>query len=214
METWKPIPCMEYYEVSDAGNVRRITGGRGSEWPKPLAKRKDNLGYMRVTLIRAGHKDWWGGFTGGRVSIGVHRLVLAAFVGKCPAWQEVNHKNLDKADNRLENLEYITHKENLSHARKIRGNWSLRGVNHQNYGKHPPETTRIKMALAKRGLKHWRAKAPPVDEVKNLYAHGMSQAAIAAQFGCGKTVIGDVIRGRHWSVGGVRGKWAWKTESA
>ena len=43
----------------------------------------------------------------------VHRLVLEAFVGQCPEGFECNHKNRDRSDNRLENLEWVTHIENL-----------------------------------------------------------------------------------------------------
>jgi hypothetical protein len=50
---------------------------------------------------------------------GVHRVVWEAFNGAIPARLEVNHKNLDRADNRLENLELLTHRDNLSHAHAI-----------------------------------------------------------------------------------------------
>ena len=46
----------------------------------------------------------------------VHRLVWEAFNGPIAGRLEVNHKNLDRADNRLENLELLTHQENVKHA--------------------------------------------------------------------------------------------------
>lgn len=49
----------------------------------------------------------------------VHRLVWEAFVGPIPGRLEVNHKNLDRMDNRLENLELLTHRENIQHAQDI-----------------------------------------------------------------------------------------------
>lgn len=48
----------------------------------------------------------------------VHRLVADAFLGPCPVGHEVNHQNLDKADNRAANLEYVTRSENMLHAAK------------------------------------------------------------------------------------------------
>jgi hypothetical protein len=45
-----------------------------------------------------------------------HRAVWEAFNGKIPEGFEINHKNLDRADNRLENLEVLTRKENILHA--------------------------------------------------------------------------------------------------
>jgi len=50
---------------------------------------------------------------------GVHRVVWEAFNGPIPDRLEVNHKNLDRADNRLENLELLTHRENVNHAHAI-----------------------------------------------------------------------------------------------
>jgi hypothetical protein len=46
----------------------------------------------------------------------VHRLVWEAFNGDIPGRLEVNHKDLDRANNRLENLELLTHRENVNHA--------------------------------------------------------------------------------------------------
>lgn len=45
----------------------------------------------------------------------VHRMVWEAFNGEIPARLEVNHKDLDKTNNRLDNLELLTHQENLIH---------------------------------------------------------------------------------------------------
>jgi hypothetical protein len=47
----------------------------------------------------------------------VHRVVAQTFLGKIPKGKEVNHKNLDKHDNRVENLEYMTRSENQIHWR-------------------------------------------------------------------------------------------------
>jgi hypothetical protein len=49
----------------------------------------------------------------------VHRLVWEAFNGNIPGRLEVNHKDLDRANNRLENLELLTHRENVNHAHAI-----------------------------------------------------------------------------------------------
>lgn len=49
----------------------------------------------------------------------VHRAVWEAFNGKIPDRLEVNHKNLIREDNRLENLELLTHQQNVQHAQDI-----------------------------------------------------------------------------------------------
>lgn len=46
----------------------------------------------------------------------VHRLVWEAFNGEIPGRLEVNHKDLNRANNRLSNLELLTHRENVVHA--------------------------------------------------------------------------------------------------
>lgn len=48
-----------------------------------------------------------------------HRLVWIAFKGQIPEGFEVNHKDLDKHNNRLDNLELLTHSDNLKHAFRI-----------------------------------------------------------------------------------------------
>jgi hypothetical protein len=51
----------------------------------------------------------------------VHRVVVEAFIGKIPKGKEINHKNLDKHCNSVDNLEIVTRSENALHWRNIRG---------------------------------------------------------------------------------------------
>lgn len=46
----------------------------------------------------------------------LHRLAMMAFVGQCPEGFEINHINGIKTDNRLPNLEYVSHEDNMKHA--------------------------------------------------------------------------------------------------
>ena len=48
--------------------------------------------------------------------VSVHRALWEAFVGPIEGRLEINHKNLDRSDNRLENLELVTHRKNIQHA--------------------------------------------------------------------------------------------------
>ena len=50
----------------------------------------------------------------------VHRAVWEAFNGEIPTRLEVNHKDLDKTNNKLDNLELVTHQENLVHRFTLR----------------------------------------------------------------------------------------------
>lgn len=102
MEEWRVIQGHPLYEVSNRGHVRKVKTGR---WLTP-----DTVaGYDRVRLTEQG--------TVYRLLI--HRLILTAFIGDAPAMAITNHKNGDKKDNRLENLEWVTHSENSRHAYHI-----------------------------------------------------------------------------------------------
>ena len=71
--------------------------------PFPLKHTAHTQGYRQVNVKTA---------TGFRTRL-VHTLVLEAWVGKRPPNMVTNHKNGDKTDNRLENLEYVTQTENF-----------------------------------------------------------------------------------------------------
>lgn len=49
----------------------------------------------------------------------VHRLVAKAFLPNPDNYSEINHKNGNTKDNRVENLEWCSHKENMIHARDV-----------------------------------------------------------------------------------------------
>lgn len=103
---WRSIPGFEgSYEASAAGQVRRIGRGGGVVAGRILKAQTMPAGYLLYTL-------WSGNRQHMRLG---HRLVASAFVGPCPEGHEVNHKNMDKADNRAANLEYLTRSANLLH---------------------------------------------------------------------------------------------------
>lgn len=99
MTQWRPVIGWEqFYEVSDEGDVRRL----GKLKAKALA-RHPKTGHLHTCLNRPGVQ----------VTAKVHRLVLEAFVGPCPTGMETRHRNGDPADNRLGNLSWSTHAENM-----------------------------------------------------------------------------------------------------
>lgn len=97
MENWKPVFGYEkYYSVSDLGRVRSEKRGI------ILRPQKRRHGYLSVWLYGDDSKT----------QVSVHRLVAMAFCENPNDLPEVNHKNEDKTDNRAENLEWVTHREN------------------------------------------------------------------------------------------------------
>lgn len=109
-EEWKAILDYEgYYEVSSAGRVKRVRGGKGARAGRILSASLDPDGYPKVNLHKASKKT----------KFFVHSLVATAFLGPRPPLLEVNHIDGDKCNNRPANLEYTTRGENISHAFKI-----------------------------------------------------------------------------------------------
>lgn len=96
---WKEIRGMDSWEVSDKGEVRHTSTGR-------LKYAESHNGYLR-TEFKIG---------GIRRRVRVHRLVAEAFIPNPEGKLEVNHINGNKADNRVENLEWATTAENIRHA--------------------------------------------------------------------------------------------------
>lgn len=111
MEIWKEIPDHVGYEVSNYGNIRSRLNNSGkiSKDYRSIKAITTEKGYKRAPIRKNKKPRMWF----------VHRLVLLAFVGNIPKDMEVNHINGIKDDNRLDNLEYVTHSENEKHKYRI-----------------------------------------------------------------------------------------------
>ena len=107
-EIWKDIAGYEgTYQISSYGNVRRITSN-GYSMLKP-----SNRLYADVDLSINGehHRQ------------AIHRMVALHFLPNPRNCSEVNHKDGNKHNNNVENLEWVTQEENMQHARKVLGNY-------------------------------------------------------------------------------------------
>lgn len=108
MENWKEITWTDgRYYVSDYGNVMSVGGKKCKREPRIMHQMEQNSGYLVV-------KPW---VNGKHITCLVHRLVAQAFLGDKPG-MDINHKNGNKHDNRLCNLEWCTRKENMEHCAK------------------------------------------------------------------------------------------------
>ena len=159
-ERWVPVPGFDgQYEVSDRGRVRRPA--------RLLALSNAPGGYRRVTLSR-GNKGY--GFL-------LHRLVMLAFVGPCPPDHEVDHRDADKTNNRLANLEYVTRPENLQRSMPRR------------------------RATQVRGERAGRAKltAADVRELRRLAAAGVGYRALARRYGLAYPTARNIVLRERWA---------------
>lgn len=150
MEIWKPVLGFEgLYEVSDHGNVRRISRAKkldaakipeaktmfdngatlkevakflgtsiptahsiklGKTWNGDASYRNISTAFLKHYMIASLCKD------GKYVRRSVHRMMWEAFNGPIAGRLEINHKDLNRSNNRLENLEVVTHQQNIKHA--------------------------------------------------------------------------------------------------
>lgn len=155
-EEWRIIPGYEPYEASNFGRVRR-----GEKLRKPTVNRRG--GYHSVVLGLGGRKS--------KVNAYVHQLVLFAFVGPRPNGLEAAHLNGDPADNRLANLRWVTHTENMGHQRA-----------HGTSGRQPAKLSREK-----------------ADQIRRLrQAQGLKHRELAERFGVAPITIWRVLSGGIW----------------
>jgi len=120
-EEWRPVVGYEgIYEVSNHGRVKRVSGGQGARVGGILKFIPTKAGYSTVSLCMDCKPKM----------VLVHRLVAGAFIEKTGGRNVVNHKNFNKKDNRVENLEWTTHSENIRHSFKfgVRSRPSARGT--------------------------------------------------------------------------------------
>ena len=109
-EIWKPIGY-EGYEVSNLGRVKsykydKING-------KIMKPYKNTKGYLQIDLQLDGRKRE------NRVHLSVHRLVAIAFIPNPDNLPQVNHKDEDKTNNCVDNLEWCTNDYNAHYGTHI-----------------------------------------------------------------------------------------------
>ena len=111
-EVWKPVRgYVGFYEVSNFGRVRSVNrtityiDGRNCFYgSKLLTLKKDRYGYLKVELCKNNQKK----------QVLVHRLVAEAFIPNPHNLPQVNHKDEDKTNNCVWNLEWCDGKHNVN----------------------------------------------------------------------------------------------------
>ncbi len=162
---WRPTHH-PHYEVSRFGQVRswaprggNVRGGKPFHPTKPRLLRPGiaSNGYPTVSFGRQHGSQC------------VHVLVAAAFLGPCPKGQECRHKDDNRANAWVENLEYGTRQDNVND-----------------------------MMARGRQRRHSILAAADIPVIRQLIAAGISQTVIARQYGVVRQTITSIVIGRNW----------------
>jgi len=166
-EEWREVPGWPMYSVSSLGSVRRDVQPKQSRYANgniltPHIDKKQKYASVKLKLSPIAK------------TIRVHQLVMLAFRGVCASDNEVNHINGVKNDNRLDNLEYLTHQKNVDHA--------------------------VRNHLVPVGSRHGISKLTESDipRIRAMRKDGQTLNDIAKVFGVSFSNIGRICRGSSW----------------
>ena len=171
MEEWIDIHGLKGYQISSFGNIRNIKTG------KILNPSKDSGGYLQIIIRKKRYS--------------VHRLVWEMFNGSIPEGLDVNHIDEDKTNNRLDNLNLMTRKENC--------NWGTRNKRVSEHKINHPSRSDCVIKLNKK------------EEILHFYP-SMHQAS--RETGVAEASISYCCSGKQKTAGGYIWKKAYKKEEA
>lgn len=155
----KIIPSCKGYRISKDGTVYNKND-------KKLSPHLNN-GYCFISLYN-NKKE--------RKNFSIHRLVYETWGGKLKEGLWVNHKDGNKANNHIDNLELITPGENHAHAFRI-------GL-HCHKGEKNPGS---------------KFKSSDILKIRQMKASGLSQRKIAKEFNVTQATISFILAGKMWN---------------
>ena len=160
IEEWRQFECGNY-EVSNFGVVRRRTPGRKTYPGRVLKSVLMGMGYYVVNPVICGKN----------FLMYVHHIVALHFMGETPGGCEINHIDGDKLNNRFDNLEFVSHLENMRHARSL-------GL--ISYRVRYPQSS--------------------IDLIRSMAADGMNARQVSEVVGISRRYCSDVINNRTRKV--------------
>lgn len=167
-EIWKDVGGYEgTYQVSNFGRVKRIKDCRNAKIGHILKPHKVQTGYDQICLCKNGIER----------KLSLDRIVAEAFIGSRPDGKQINHKDGNRQNNCVDNLEWVTPSENMKHAYRVLGKRSYFS-----------------------GLKSHSAKLSNQDisRIRELYASGKySQKKIAIMYGASESSINSVVNNKR-----------------
>lgn len=174
IEIWLPIPSCLGYEASSLGRIRSTRWSinrfhrAAAETPRIKAQAVNENSYHIVSIGRSAKRR-------------VHVLVAEAFLGPKLPRMDVNHIDGNKANNRPDNLEYLSRSDNHRHAFKL-------GLSKS------PFTGRI-------GAKHFMAKLTDRDvlALREDFSAGVTRRDLAAKYGISYYTVWDITTRRSWT---------------
>lgn len=178
---WRPCPGWdEHYAISNVPEVMRISAEGHNTYVGRILKQFLVNAYLNVHLSKNSRSR----------PMRVHRLVAMAFLGPAPEGKpQVNHKNGNKTDNRPENLEWCSAKEDAEHRVRM----GLQPCGDRSGPRLHPESY-------PRGSRHRMSKLTegdiPVIRARN--DAGESNAAIAQSYGVSSRAIWQLLHGITW----------------
>lgn len=138
---------------------------------------------------------------GKSVSKLIHRIVATAFIPNPENKREVNHINGDKLDNRVENLEWATPKENTQHAIRM-GLMPIRDISLLRNGwllKRDEIITRQSIRVSGEGNPSRKLTKKDVLHIRDLYKQGLTACQIAKKLSLKRMNVTDIIKGTTWA---------------